>query len=107
MGGVNLPLIKIDWYFLLYFIIFVFSFYEIVLLDMESWQSLVECTGLENQQGFTPFGGSNPSLSAQNTKSPFLAELGLFCFLEQFEFLPTPLNNSLWLYNCEIIFPII
>ena len=21
---------------------------------------VVECTGLENQQGFTPFGGSNP-----------------------------------------------
>ena len=25
---------------------------------------VVECTGLENQQGFTPFGGSNPPLSA-------------------------------------------
>ena len=31
---------------------------------MEGWQSLAECTGLENQQGFTPFGGSNPSPSA-------------------------------------------
>ena len=30
----------------------------------EGWQSLAECTGLENQQGFTPFGGSNPSPSA-------------------------------------------
>ncbi len=47
---------------------------------MESWQSLVECTGLENQQGFTPFGGSNPSLSTQNTKSPFSTELGLLNF---------------------------
>ena len=26
---------------------------------------VVECTGLENQQGFTPFGGSNPPLSAR------------------------------------------
>jgi hypothetical protein len=24
----------------------------------EGWQSLAECTGLENQQGFIPFGGS-------------------------------------------------
>ena len=31
---------------------------------LEGWQSLAECTGLENQQGFTPFGGSNPSPSA-------------------------------------------
>ena len=31
---------------------------------MEGWQSLADCTGLENQQGFTPFGGSNPSPSA-------------------------------------------
>ncbi len=30
----------------------------------EGWQSLAECTGLENQQGFIPFGGSNPSPSA-------------------------------------------
>ena len=30
----------------------------------EGWQSLAECTGLENQQGFMPFGGSNPSPSA-------------------------------------------
>ena len=35
---------------------------DIVLKD--SWQSLVECTGLENRQGVKPFGGSNPSLSA-------------------------------------------
>ena len=30
----------------------------------EGWQSLVECTGLENQQGVKAFGGSNPSPSA-------------------------------------------
>ena len=29
---------------------------------------VVECTGLENQQGFTPFGGSNPPLSATMPK---------------------------------------
>ena len=26
----------------------------------------VECTGLENRQGFAPFVGSNPTLSASN-----------------------------------------
>tara|TARA_E500000178_G_scaffold353373_1_gene419119 strand:- start:2442 stop:2567 length:126 start_codon:yes stop_codon:yes gene_type:complete len=31
---------------------------------MEGWQSLADCTGLENQQGVKPFGGSNPSPSA-------------------------------------------
>ena len=38
----------------------------------EGWQSLAECTGLENQQGFTPFGGSNPSPSALFYKNPEL-----------------------------------
>ena len=30
----------------------------------------VECTGLENQQGLTPFVGSNPTLSARHEKRP-------------------------------------
>ena len=34
---------------------------------MEGWQSLADCTGLENQQGVKPFGGSNPSPSAPRT----------------------------------------
>ena len=32
---------------------------------MEVWQSLAECTGLENQQGFAPLVGSNPTASAK------------------------------------------
>src|SRR5690625_6534910 len=31
----------------------------------------VECTGLENRQGLTPFEGSNPSLSATHSPAPF------------------------------------
>jgi hypothetical protein len=31
---------------------------------MEGWQSLVECTGLENQRTFTRTVGSNPTPSA-------------------------------------------
>ena len=41
--------------------------YNALRLDVfieDSWQSLVECTGLENRQGVKPLGGSNPSLSA-------------------------------------------
>ena len=30
---------------------------------MEGWQSLADCTGLENQRGFKSSGGSNPSPS--------------------------------------------
>ena len=31
---------------------------------MEAWQSLVDCSGLENRQPFTRFRGSNPLASA-------------------------------------------
>ena len=41
------------------------SIFVCYISHLEGWQSLAECTGLENQQGFTPFGGSNPSPSAQ------------------------------------------
>ncbi len=37
---------------------------HLIYTHPEGWQSLAECTGLENQQGFIPFGGSNPSPSA-------------------------------------------
>ena len=37
---------------------------RLIFIHPEGWQSLAECTGLENQQGFIPFGGSNPSPSA-------------------------------------------
>ena len=40
----------------------------------EGWQSLVECTGLENQQGLIPFGGSNPSPSAQYSKVLYIIQ---------------------------------
>ena len=33
--------------------------------SLEGWQSPAECTGLENQQRFTPFVGSNPTPSAR------------------------------------------
>ncbi len=36
----------------------------------------VECSGLENRQGFTPFVGSNPTLSARYKKP---RESGVFC----------------------------
>ena len=39
---------------------------------------MVECTGLENRQGFTPLEGSNPSPSATKTKAP----PGAICFNE-------------------------
>src|SRR5690625_935065 len=34
----------------------------------------VECTGLENRQGLTPFEGSNPSLSATHYPPPFRSD---------------------------------
>jgi hypothetical protein len=34
---------------------------------------VVECTALEMRHRCKPIGGSNPSLSATNSKSPYLA----------------------------------
>ena len=36
----------------------------IVILSKEGWQSLVECTGLENRHTLTGIVGSNPTPSA-------------------------------------------
>lgn len=36
---------------------------------MVGWQSLADCTGLENRQGLTPFVGSNPTPTAKFGKS--------------------------------------
>ena len=38
---------------------------KIEALSKEGWQSLVECTGLENRHTFTRIVGSNPTPSAK------------------------------------------
>ena len=56
---------------------------------------LVEGAGLENQKGFTPFGGSNPPLSA-NTKTQSMS-LGFVVFCESVrdsKLLPAILRKS-------------
>ena len=47
----------------------------------DSWQSLVECTGLENQQGVKSFIGSNPILSATFSLLRGLNEIPFFMFV--------------------------
>ncbi len=39
----------------------------------EGWQSLVECTGLENRQGLAALVGSNPTPSALRPSAPRFA----------------------------------
>ena len=46
---------------------------------MEGWQSLVECTGLENRQVRNGFVGSNPTPSAKKKiLIPFLNQKKIF-----------------------------
>ena len=62
---------------------------------------MVECTGLENRQGFTPLVGSNPTLSARMKKGPagtlFYARNNVFAadLPSDMPFLPTGSAQSL------------
>ena len=50
---------------------------EIAAYTPEGWQSLVECTGLENRQALAGLGGSNPSPSAISRQRPSGAAFSL------------------------------
>ena len=63
-------------------------------VSTEGWQSLVECTGLENRQALCGLGGSNPSPSAF-----------LFCRLGVYAFERSTLN-VLGLVRCEQTVPL-
>ncbi len=47
------------------------------------WQSLVECTGLENRRALAGPGGSNPSPTALATTAPWHLLRGFLCGLDR------------------------